>query len=411
MELPRGVVAVKYLVQKFGGTSLVGEESRRRVADIILAARDRGYHPVVVSAIGRKGDPYATDTLLSMVREIWPEIQGRELDLLLSCGEIISGVIMTATLRARGAKAVFLTGGQAGIITDSNFNQASILEVRPQRIHNLSREGNIVVVAGFQGVTEDGEITTLGRGGSDTTAAALGVALEAEAVEIYTDVNGIMTADPRYVAEARPLDVVTYTEICNMAHMGAKVIHPRAVEIAMAKNIPLWVKCTFSDEPGTLVTTPQEVRSRVGIRDRVITGIAHMDGITQLRIPLQTNGDAPMRIFQAMADAGISVDFINVNPDKVIFTVNDEVQEKAVAILKEMGFKPEVIPDCAKVSCIGAGMAGVPGVMARIVSALSREGINILQSSDSHTTIWCLVKREDMERALMALHREFELHH
>ncbi|MGQ9557690.1 MAG: aspartate kinase [Desulfurispora sp.] len=404
---------MRFIVQKFGGTSLVTQELREQVAGRAIAAKEDGYTPVlVVSAIGRRGDPFATDTLLDFARQANRDLTGRELDLLMACGEIISGVIMAGTLQKMGHPAIFLTGAQAGILTDSNYNDARILKVKPENILRHAREGKIVVVAGFQGVTEDGEITTLGRGGSDTTAAALGVALSAEFVDIYTDVEGIMSVDPRIVSDARPMEVVTYDEICQLAHEGAKVVHPRAVEIVMQKNIPLRVRSTFSDSPGTLVTSTGEVyRGTIDItRDRTITGITHIPDLVQFKIGVDAGAEGlkqKRRLFKALALAGISLDFINVYPEQIVFTVRQDTSDKALQVLETTGFNPEVTPGCAKVAAVGAGMTGVPGVMAGIVEALTREDIQILQSNDSHTTIWVLVKREDMEKAVRALYRRF----
>lgn len=404
---------MRYLVQKFGGTSLATPDLREQVARKIIEAKKEGFSPVVVvSAIGRQGDPYATDTLLKFVGSINPDLSPKDLDSLMACGEIISGVAMVATLEKHGYKAVFLTGGQAGIITDESHSEAHIIEINPRLIHRYCAEGTVVVVAGFQGQTEEGIITTLGRGGSDTTAAALGVALNAEAIDIYTDVDGIKTADPRIVENAKTLDVITYNEICQLAHEGAKVIHPRAVEIAMQKNIPLRIKCTFTDAPGTLITSITDNGTVEIKRDRVITGITHIPCVTQLRINIKDipESEQPqLKIFKAMALAGISVDFINVHPDVVIYTVRDEVASKAVQILKNMGYGPTVTPSCAKVSAVGAGMAGVPGVMASIIEALAAQNIKILQTADSHSTIWCLVSQDEMEKAIKALHNHFSL--
>ncbi|SHI44341.1 aspartate kinase [Desulfofundulus thermosubterraneus] len=404
---------MKFLVQKFGGTSVATPQGREMVAAKVVAAKEEGYMPVVVvSAMGRNGDPYATDTLINMVKQINRNVSPREMDLLMSCGEIISGVVMVATLEKMGYPAVFLTGAQAGIITDNSFSEARILRVKPEAVLKYAREGKIVVVAGFQGISEEGEITTLGRGGSDTTAAALGVALNADYVDIYTDVDGIMTADPRIVSDAVAREMVTYDEICQLAHEGAKVVHPRAVEIVMQKNIPLRVKSTFSDAPGTLVTSSGEVyKGTIDItRDRTITGITQIPNVVQFKV--NTSGGPEglkeqRRLFKGLALAGISLDFINVYPDQVVFTVKEEVAEKAAQVLENTGFVAEIIPGCAKVAAVGAGMTGVPGVMASIVDALTRENIPILQSSDSHTTIWVLVRQEDMERAVRALHRQF----
>ncbi len=408
---------MKFLVLKFGGTSLVSPELREKVAGKIIAAKDEGYSPVVVvSAIGRQGDPYATDTLLNLVKQVNQESPGRELDILLSCGEIISGVIMTSTLQNMGCPAVFLTGAQAGIITDNKYSDARILQVKSQNIIKYTQEGYVVVVAGFQGVAVDGETTTLGRGGSDTTAAALGVALNAVYVDIYTDVEGIMTADPRIVTEARTLEVITYDEICHLAHEGAKVIHPRAVEIAMQKGIPLRVRSSFSDAPGTLVTSFGEVnKGSIDItRDRVITGITYKSGIAQIRVNTGSNNEdfkQQGHMLRTLAQAGVSIDFINILPTVVLFTVQDVMIEKTVRVLEADGYAVEVTTGCAKVSAVGAGMFEVPGVIADIVEAITKDDIQILQCNDSHTTVWVLVKREEMENVVRALHRQFKLAH
>lgn len=404
---------MKFLVQKFGGTSLNTCELRKQVAKKVIAVKEEGYIPVlVVSAMGRAGDPFATDTLINFVRETDREVPAREMDLLMSCGEIISGVMMAATLHNMGYPAVCLTGLQAGIITNDTFNDARILKVKTETIIKYAKEGKIVVVTGFQGVTKDGEITTLGRGGSDTTAAALGVALDAVYVDIYTDVEGIMTADPRIVKGARAMEMVTYDEICQLAHEGAKVVHPRAVEIVMQKNIPLRVKCTFTDAPGTLVTSTGEVnKDTIDItRDRTITGITQIPHLAQFKIKVDDGEEGfrqKERLFKGLALAGISLDFINVYPAMVAFTVKEGAKQKAAQVIENTGFCAEITSGCAKVAAVGAGMTGVPGVMSSIVEALTRERIQILQSNDSYTTIWILVKMEDMEKAVRSLHRQF----
>jgi len=402
---------MKFIVQKFGGTSLVTPELRDLVAGKAITAKQEGYIPVLaVSAMGRSGDPFATDTLINYIKKENRDTSPRDMDLLMSCGEIISGVMMAATLQKKGYPAVCMTGAQAGLITDNTFGEARILRVKPDNIIKHAKEGKIVIVTGFQGVTEDGEITTLGRGGSDTTAAALGVALDAHYVDIYTDVEGIMTVDPRIVEGARP--IVTYDEICQLAHEGAKVVHPRAVEIVMQKNIPMRVKCTFTDAPGTLVTSTGEVnKGTIDItRDRTITGITQIPGLTQFKVVVDDGAEGlrlKRRLFKGLALAGISLDFINVHPGIVVFTVKDDARQKASQVLENTGFVAEITPDCAKVAAVGAAMTGVPGVMAAIVEALTREDIQILQSNDSYTTIWVLVKRDDMEKAVRALYRQF----
>ncbi|MDB4867803.1 MAG: dapG [Cohnella sp.] len=399
-------------VQKFGGTSVSDEQSRRHVLRHIVREHKTGHGlVVVVSAMGRRGEPYATDTLLDLIRDNGNTLAAREKDLLLSCGELISAATLTSVLCAEGIPAVALTGGQAGIITDASFGAARILDVQSQAILQHLSEGRVVVVAGFQGKTEDGEITTLGRGGSDTSATALGAALNAAVVDIFTDVDGILTADPRVVSDARPLSVVSYEEICNMAYNGAKVIHPRAVEIAMKAGVPVRVRSTFSDGEGTLVTRSETVRSRPGWTDRTVTGLAHVQGVTQLSVVTEDGPyDLQLRVFHAMAANGISVDLINVMPNAVHYTVKEIDSPKAIGLLRELGFEPRVRENCAKVSVIGGGMNGEPGVMAKIVGALTNQQIRILQSADSNTTIWVLVSGGDMAAALQALHAEFGLH-
>lgn len=402
---------MQILIQKFGGTSVQNKKNRDHVVAHIKKALVNDYKlVVVVSALGRKPDPYATDTLLDLVDYPANYNSKRELDLLMSCGEVISSIVLSNELQKNHIRATALTGAQAGFLTNTDFNNAKIKQVRPERVLNEFKMYDVIVVAGFQGQTESGEITTIGRGGSDTTAAALGAALNAERIEIFTDVNGIMTADPNVVESARPLDVVTYTEICNLAYQGAKVIHPRAVEIAMQAKIPIRVRSTYLDDVGTLVTTSRIEEIGIDISDRLITGIAHMDKITQVKVSMnEEEHHLQSDIFKAMAEAGISVDFINISPSGVMYTIPTETTEKAITILETLGFIPEINENCAKVSAVGAGMTGVPGVASRIVQALTDKGIQILQSADSHTTIWVLIKETDVKLAVNALHDAFAL--
>jgi len=400
------------IVQKFGGTSLSDEHSRRHVLRHIIRERDAGRRlVVVVSAMGRRGEPYATDSLLDLIRRNGNALPAREKDLLLSCGELISAATLCSSLNAEGIPSVVLTGGQAGIVTNARFGAARIERVITDNVQTYLAEGCVVIVAGFQGITETGEITTLGRGGSDTSATALGAALGAAIVDIYTDVDGILTADPRWVDDARPLPVVSYDEICNMAMNGAKVIHPRAVEIAMKAGVPVRVRSTFSDGEGTLVTHAENLRAKGVWRDRTVTGLAHVSGISQLAVMSEEGpADLQLRIFRAMATHGISVDFINVMPTGVHYTVADGDAASAIGLLRDLGFEPRVRRECAKVSVIGGGMNGEPGVMAAIVEALTDCGIPILQSADSNTTIWVLIPEVELANALQSLHSAFKLH-
>lgn len=402
---------MKIIVQKYGGTSVRDSDSREHALKHIKKAISDGYKlVVVVSAMGRKGDPYATDTLLSLIDTKKMMINKRENDLLLSCGEIISSVVFTNMLLEHGIQATALTGAQAGFRTNNDHTNAKIIDMRCERLLKELEVNDCIVVAGFQGASKNGDVTTIGRGGSDTSAAALGVALNAEWIEIFTDVDGIMTADPRIAENARPLTVVTYTEVCNMAYQGAKVIHPRAVEIAMQAKIPIRIRSNYSDGLGTLVTAINKEGRGTDIRERLVTGIAHLSHVTQIKVIAKKDQyNLQAEVFQAMANEEISVDFINIYPNGVNYTVTEEMSEKAISILKNLGHNPMVEFDCAKVSVVGAGMQGVPGVAAKIVTALSEQGIRILQSADSHTTIWVLVKHQDLGKAVNALHDAFQL--
>lgn len=402
---------MKIIVQKFGGTSVKDPKSREHALHHIKGALAEKYKVVVVvSAMGRKGDPYATDTLLSLIGGNVNLISKREQDLLLSCGEVISSIVFTNLLLSKGIKAISLTGAQAGFRTNDDFSNAKIIEMKCDRLIKELDRHDVVVVAGFQGAAKNGDITTIGRGGSDTSAAALGAALNADWIDIFTDVEGIMTADPRIAENARPLSVVTYTEVCNMAYQGAKVIHPRAVEIAMQAKIPIRIRSTYSDGLGTLVTTINKNTQGTDIKERPVTGIAHVSNVTQIKVYAKKDQyDLQSEVFKAMANNKISVDFINISPNGVVYTVTEEMTDNAIQILKKIGHEPIIERHCAKVSVVGAGMAGVPGVTSKIVSALSEKGIRILQSADSHTTIWVLVKQEDLVLAVNALHDAFQL--
>lgn len=406
---------MKIIVQKFGGTSVASEETRVAVKDKVQQAIRKGLSPVVVvSAMGRKGAPYATDTLISFLKEANLSVSLRELDMMMCCGEIISACVMAATLQKYGINAMALTGGQAGIITDSQFSAARIKNINVSNLHHLLESGIIPVVCGFQGMTENNyKFTTLGRGGSDTSAAALGAALKAEFVEIYTDVEGIMTADPRLVKEANILQQISYAEVCQMAYNGAKVIHPRAVEIAMSSNIPMYVKSTFSNAPGTLITNDRcggNSGSDMAINENCASGIANLGDLAQFRINLNPKDFAAGRnLFEDLADAGISVGCLNLSEKEAMFAVFSADVDHTKKVLEETGFEYVLNPDCAKVSVVGSGMRGVPGIMATFVSALAEKNIAILQTVDSDTTISAIIKEDCLVDAVTALHQAFKL--
>ncbi|EAD7780692.1 aspartate kinase [Listeria monocytogenes] len=398
---------MKIIVQKFGGTSVQNEKSRLMAFNHIKQVLKEGYKVVVVvSAIGRYGDPYATDTLLELIGAKNTKLTAREQDTLLSVGETISASVFTNMLKEADIKAEAFSGGQAGIITSNDHLNAKITEVDTTRLKNALAELDVAVVAGFQGITANGDITTLGRGGSDTSAAALGVSLQADYIDIFTDVDGMMTADPRIVEHARSLPRVSYNEVSNMAYQGAKVIHPRAVEIAMTAKIPMRIRSTYLESTGTLVTSLADDSGHFDVKERMVTGVAHVTNLTQISVQTDTV-KAQQLAFKILADAGISLDFINISTNSVIFTVPEEKSHVVKQLLEDEALETSVRQACAKVSIVGAGITGVPGVTAKIVGALSEKNIPILQSADSHTTIWVLVREEDLISAVNALHDVF----
>lgn len=404
---------MKIVVQKFGGSSLANTTGREQAVRKIKEVIQQGYSPVVVvSAMGRKGQPYATDTLINLAKQVYTDVNPRELDLLMSVGEVISTVILSQTLTKNGLTPVALTGAQAGIITDENFGETRIIRIDTNRMLAEINAGKIPVIAGFQGVTDKGEITTLGRGGSDTTAVALGAALRAAFVEIFTDVDGVMTADPRIVPNARTLKNITYQDVCELAHEGAKVLHPRAAEIAKREGIPVKIRSTFNDSPGTLIKELGLEDGMLEIRgDKPVTGIAHKEKVSYVKVipRLQMENATGLGAFKVISDQGVSVDFINVKPDSISFIVESPHIDKVRKALDAWDYKYEISNDYCKITVVGGGMTGRPGVMAKVVEALVGEAIPIYQSTDSLTTISVLVKERDMKRAIQALHRAFRL--
>lgn len=398
---------MKIVVQKFGGTSVSTKERRQKVVEKVKSAIDEGYSPVVVvSAMGRSGDPYATDTLLSLVGDKFKNTNKLASDLLMCCGELISSVVMSNELFDAGIDAVPLTGGQAGIKTDNIFTNAKHLDVDPKQILDFISKGRVPVITGFQGMSEDGFFTTLGRGGSDTSAAILGVALEAEQIEIYTDVDGIMTADPRIVKDASLINVISYNEVFQLAEQGAKVIHPRAVDIAMKSNVPLFIKNTMSDAKGTLINNNGDLNN-----SKVITGITHQNDRIQVKIKAKENSNNPKYkdLLSLLAANKISLDLINIFPEQQIFTIGENKKKELEKILDAINIKYSLTENCSQLAVIGSRMAGIPGVIAKIVRSLNENNIEVLQTADSHMTIWCLIHSDNVAEAINALHKSFEL--
>ncbi|MCR4392774.1 MAG: aspartate kinase [Dehalococcoidales bacterium] len=399
------------VVQKYGGSSVADLERIFNVARRVARTHDSGKQVVVV--ISAMGD--TTDDLIALAHKITDQPDSREMDMLLSTGEIVSAALLAMALHKLGYKAISLSGRQAGIQTDNSFSKAKILKVESDRIvHELNR-GNIVIVAGFQGITGESDITTLGRGGSDTTAVALAISLKATACERYTDVDGIYTADPRICPEARKLKDITYDEMLELTSSGSKAMHYRAVELAGVYNMPVLVASSFNENPGTLIHGGElmEVRNKV-------RGIAHdldVAKITLAGIPNQPGIAAA--IFEPLAMAGISVDTIVQNAlagniTDLTFTVSRSDLKKALEVIQPIARSinaREVVTDAhlGKVSIVGTGMQNTPGYAARMFSALYKAGINIQLITTSEIRITCIIDEAKVKEAVQALHRAFEL--
>jgi aspartate kinase len=399
------------VVQKYGGSSVADAEKIKNVARRIAAARDKGNE--VVAVVSAMGD--TTDELVELAYSVTDQPSEREFDVLLSTGEIVSSTLLAMALRAMGYEAISLSGAQAGIRTDAAYSRARIVGVDPERIVRELDKGRIVIVAGFQGVTEEMDTTTLGRGGSDTTAVALAVSLGAEVCQIYTDVEGVYTADPRVVHEAKKLDEIGYEEMLELASYGAKVMHPRAVELGELFNMPIMVASSFTDNPGTLIHGGEamEVRNKV----RSIAHDLDVAKITVVGVPDRPGIAAA--IFEPLAEANISIDTIVQNASiknitDLTFTVAKSQLRKAMEVVEPIA-RSIGAGDCAsdaklgKVSIIGTGMQNTPGFAARMFSALSEKGINIQLISTSEIRITCIIDEDRVKDAVTALHRAFEL--
>jgi len=399
------------IVQKFGGSSVADAGRIANVARRVAATRAEGHQVVVV--VSAMGD--TTDHLIALARDISPDPPAREMDMLLATGEQVSIALLTMALRMIGCDAISLTGAQAGIRTDGVFGKARIAGVETARLHKELGLGRGPVVAGFQGIYAGQEITTLGRGGSDTTAVALAAALRADLCEIYTDVDGVFTADPRIVPDARQLARISHDEMLELASLGAVVLHPRAVELAKLYTVPLVVRSSFNDRPGTLITEVSELEQAA-----VVSGIAHDSNVA--RIGLFDVYDRPgiaSKIFRALADEKINVDMIiqgamRDGKNDIAFTVSRTDLPRALkaieAILPEVGAKGYTYDEgLAKVSIVGAGMVSFPGVAAAMFEALADGGINIEMISTSEIKVSCVIPVQDAERAVRLLHARFRL--
>jgi len=399
------------IVQKYGGSSVANGELIKNVARRVAQAKDEGNQVVVVvSAMGN-----TTDNLIELAHQVAEQPDDRELDVLLSTGETISSTLLAMALESLGYKAVSLTGAQAGIQTDSSHSQARILRVDPKRIVNELEKGNIVIVAGFQGITPNMDITTLGRGGSDTTAVALAASLGAEICQIYTDVEGVYTADPRLVPVASKLKEISYEEMLELASYGAKVIHPRAVELGELYNMPILVASSFSNSVGTVICKEASMEVRNKVR-----GVAHDTNVAKITvIGVPDRPGIAMAIFEPLAKANISVDTIVQNASvenitDLTFTVarTDLIKTMSIVepVAKSVGAKRCVTDsNLAKVSIVGTGMQNMPGYAARMFRTLYEEGINIQLITTSEIRITCIISEDRVEDAVRVLHKSFEL--
>lgn len=400
------------MVQKYGGTS-VGDVTRiRRVADRVARTARAGHKTVVVvSAMGA-----TTDELVDMAAKISPSPPGREMDMLLTAGERISMALLAMALHETGTSARSFTGSQAGIITDSAHGKARIIDITPGRVHDALDEGDVVIVAGFQGVSHDTkDVTTLGRGGSDTTAVALAAALGADVCEIYTDVDGVYTADPRIVPDARKLDRMSFEEALELTAQGAKVLQVRSVEIGRNNGIPIHVRSSFSYQPGTMVVPQEDL-----VEDAIISGVAH--DTSEAKVTVQHVDDRPgvaADIFNALAAGNVNIDMIvqNVSEDgqtDISFTVPSGEVQTAQQVLDELiaaggAHGVDIEPHIAKVSLVGAGMKTHPGIAAKMFDALSQAGINIQMISTSTIRVSVVIAADRAEDAVRAIHDAFEL--
>ena len=385
------------VVMKFGGTSVADAEKLKSVARRLVAAREGGTRVVaVLSAMGS-----TTDELLDLARQISDTPDPRELDMLVSVGERISCALCAMAIHDLGHEAISLTGSQAGIVTDTVHGKAKIVDVRARRIHEALDRNEIVLVAGFQGVSSEHEVTTLGRGGSDTTAVALAAALGAQACEIYTDVEGVYTADPRLVPDARRLEFLFHEEMLEMASSGARVLATRSIEVARSHNVKLHVRSTFTDASGTWVV---EENTHV-LEKALISGVVHQRQETVYRV----DGVSPARLFAALADASVNVDTIVQTGPEIVFSAPVEDRADAARTLDALGVDWSARDDLGKVSLVGAGMKSHPGVAAKTFATLESAGIEAPIVSTSPIKIACHVASADVDRAVQALHEAFEL--
>ncbi|MFD4418996.1 aspartate kinase [Bacillus safensis] len=399
------------IVQKFGGTSVGSTEKIRNAAEIVIAEREAGHDVVVVvSAMGK-----STDVLVDLAKELTDDPSKREMDMLLATGEQVTISLLSMALQTRGYDAISFTGWQAGMKTEHVHGNARIVDIDESRIKEELSAGKVVVVAGFQGIADDLHITTLGRGGSDTTAVALAAALKADKCDIYTDVPGVFTTDPRYVSSARKLAGISYDEMLELANLGAGVLHPRAVEFAKNYQVPLEVRSSIENESGTLIEEESSMEQNL-----VVRGIAFEDQITRVTVCGLSSGLTTLStIFTTLAKQNINVDIIiqsatSTNQTSISFSVKTDDLSKTVEVLEEykgaLGYEQiETESKLAKVSIVGSGMVSNPGVAAEMFAVLAQKDIQVKMVSTSEIKVSTVVGRDDMVKAVEALHDAFDL--
>ena len=387
------------VVMKFGGTSVSGPERLKAVARRLVEAREAGNR--VVGVLSAMGD--TTDELLDLAREMSERPDPRELDMLISVGERISCALAAMAIVDLGQQAISLTGSQAGIVTDTVHGKAKIVEVRAKRIHDALDADRIVLVAGFQGVSNESlDITTLGRGGTDLTAVALAAALGADSCEIYTDVQGVFTADPRIVPVAQKLHAVSYDEMLEMAASGAKVLQLRSVEFARNHNVTLHVRSTFAEADGTWITEEEDPM----LEKAMISGVVH----TREELVYRATGVGAAALFEALALASVNVDtIVQISPDEIVFSAPTEDRVDIERTLSSLGADWSSRDDLGKVSVVGAGMKSHPGIAAKTFATLRAEGVEPAVVTTSPIKIACHVPTDDVEKAVRALHEAFDL--
>ncbi|MBK5251125.1 MAG: aspartate kinase [Peptostreptococcaceae bacterium] len=397
-------------VMKFGGTSLKTFEQRHAAALRVIEMKHSGKSPVVVvSAMGRLSDSYATDTLINMLIDENPDASRCNMDMIASCGEIISAAILSETIRKMGYESIALNGSQAGIHTDSRFREANVESMDPENILKWIDKDYIVIVTGFQGIDPNGFFTTLGRGGSDYSAVVLAKSLNMKKVYILKDVSGVLTADPKITNKAHLIETLSYDELCEMSKSGAKVVNFKAVSYAKENGIALFVKSLFSPIGihGTVITESKEIDSPYS-KEKLLTAIVSKDGLIQYNLSVKSSSTI-LDLLKRLSENEISIDMINLCKNSQYFAIDEEKQKLADSILANLKIKYDLRRECSKLTIVGQAIHGVPGIMSSLLYSLDNIGIDVFQTSDSNTTISLIIDSCDVKAATEKIHDVFKL--